>query len=110
VRFVAALKGLGCAVAIDDFGAGYTSFRSLRDLKVDILKIDGCYIQKLATSVDDQAFVRALTQLAKALGIPTVAERVEDEDTAALLKAWGVDYLQGHLIGEAMVSDRPPAG
>jgi diguanylate cyclase (GGDEF)-like protein len=108
VRFVAAIKGLGCAVAIDDFGAGYTSFKSLKDLKVDILKIDGSYIENLARSPEDQAFVRALTELAKALRIPTVAERVEDEDSAALLKAWGVDYLQGHLIGEAMIADRPP--
>lgn len=107
VRFVAALHDMGCRVAIDDFGAGYSSFRSLRDLKVDLLKIDGAYVEKLAASADDRAFVRALTDLARALGIQTVAEKVQDEAAAALLAGWGVDYLQGNLTGDVLAGDPP---
>jgi diguanylate cyclase (GGDEF)-like protein len=108
VRFVAALHDIGCGVAIDDFGAGYSSFKSLRELKVDLLKIDGAYVENLTASKEDQAFVRALAELARTLGIKTVAEKVQDETAAALLAGWGVDYLQGHLIGEALTAERPP--
>jgi diguanylate cyclase (GGDEF)-like protein len=107
-RFVATLHDLGCQVAIDDFGAGYSSFKSLRDLKVDIVKIDGSYVENLARSRDDQAFVRALVELARSLEVKIVAERVQDEDVAGWLAAWGVDYLQGHLIGDAATADLPP--
>jgi diguanylate cyclase (GGDEF)-like protein len=98
-RFVAQLRDLGCIVAIDDFGSGYTSFRNLRALKVDLVKIDGSYVENLAASREDQAFVRTLVDLAGSLGMKTVAEWVEDEHAAAMLRAWGVDYLQGNFIG-----------
>ncbi len=101
--FVASLHDLGCKVALDDFGAGFSSFKSLRELGVDLVKIDGGFVVNLTRSHDDQAFVRALVDLAHNLGIETVAESVENEDSATILAAWGVDYLQGHLIGEAKV-------
>ena len=104
--FVARVKDLGCRIAIDDFGAGYTSFRNLRKLGVDILKIDGAYVQNLMRSEDDRAFVRSLIDLAKRLGIETVAEWVQDESAAKMLAEWGCDYLQGMLIGLASV-ERP---
>ncbi len=104
--FVARVKDLGCRIAIDDFGAGYTSFRNLRKLGVDILKIDGAYVQNLTRSEDDRAFVRSLIELAKRLNIKTVAEWVQDEKAAAMLAEWGCDYLQGVLIGLASV-ERP---
>jgi diguanylate cyclase (GGDEF)-like protein len=94
-----AMKALGVAVAIDDFGAGHTSFRHLRHFPVDLLKIDGAFVQNLARSPDDRFFVRALVDLAHHLGIATVAEWVEDEETARLLTEWGVDYLQGQHCG-----------
>ena len=62
------MKDLGCRIAIDDFGAGYTSFRNLRKLGVDIVKIDGAFVQNLMRSEDDRAFVSALVDLAKRLG------------------------------------------
>ena len=62
--FVARVKDLGCRIAIDDFGAGYTSFRNLRKLGVDIVKIDGAFVQNINRSEDDRAFVRTLTDLA----------------------------------------------
>ncbi len=107
-RFVALLRDLGCEVALDDFGAGFSSFRSLRELGVDVVKIDGGFVEKLTISRDDQVFVRTLIDLARNLGIKTVAERVQDEEAAATLADWGVDYLQGNLTGAATL-DRPPS-
>ncbi|WP_372425050.1 EAL domain-containing protein [Salinarimonas chemoclinalis] len=98
-----AMKALGVAIALDDFGAGHTSFRHLRDFPVDLVKIDGAFVQNLARSPDDRFFVRTLIDLAHHLGIPTVAEWVETEEAAVMLAGWGVDYLQGDLFGAARV-------
>jgi len=98
-RFVALLHDLGCRVAIDDFGAGFSSFRHLRDLEVDIVKIAGAFIEHLPQSRDDQVFVRALVDITRNFGMTTVAEWVADEETIALLRTIGVEMLQGHLIG-----------
>jgi len=104
--FVSRVKDLGCRIAIDDFGAGYTSFRNLRKLGVDIIKIDGSFVPNIVKSDDDRAFVRTLVDLSHRLGLKCVAEWVQDEQTAALLTEWGCDYLQGALIGLA-TSERP---
>jgi diguanylate cyclase (GGDEF)-like protein len=104
--FVARVKDLGCRIAIDDFGAGYTSFRNLRKLGVDLIKIDGAFVQNLTRCEDDRAFVRTLIDLAKRLGLATVAEWVQDEEAAKILLDWGCDYLQGQLIGLASL-ERP---
>ncbi len=104
--FVTRVKDLGCRIAIDDFGAGYTSFRNLRKLGVDIVKIDGSFVSNIAKSNDDRAFVRTLVDLSQRLGLKSVAEWVQDEDTAVLLAGWGCDHLQGALIGLA-TSERP---
>jgi len=104
--FVARAKDMGCRIAIDDFGSGYTSFRNLRKLGVDFLKIDGAFVQGLAHSEDDRAIVHTLVELAHRLGLKTVAEWVQDDEAAAMLSAWGCDYLQGRLIGLAS-TDRP---
>lgn len=100
-RFVTRLKNLGSRIAIDDFGAGYTSFRNLRKLGVDIVKIDGAFVQNLAHSSDDRAFVQTLIDLARRLNIRTVAEWVQDEQSAVMLRDLGCDYIQGRLIGLA---------
>jgi len=110
--FVTRLKNFGSRIAIDDFGAGYTSFRNLRKLGVDIVKIDGAFVQNVARSADDRAFVQTLIDLARRLQIKTVAEWVQDEEAAVMLGDWGCDYIQGRLIGLAS-SNRPwnaPAG
>jgi diguanylate cyclase (GGDEF)-like protein len=107
--FVARVKDTGCRIAIDDFGAGYTSFRNLRKLGVDIIKIDGAFVQNLTRSEDDRAFVRTLVELAQRLKLETIAEWVQDEEAAATLTGWGCDYLQGQLIGLASL-DRPWLG
>ena len=100
------MKNLGCRIAIDDFGAGYTSFRNLRKLGVDIVKIDGAFVQNLRRSEDDRAFVQTLIDLARRLGLETVAEWVQDEELAAILADWGCDYMQGALVGLASL-ERP---
>jgi diguanylate cyclase (GGDEF)-like protein len=104
--FVARVKDLGCRIAIDDFGAGYTSFRNLRKLGVDLVKIDGAFVQNLMRSEDDRAFVHTLIDLGRRLGLKTVAEWVQDEASAAMLAEWGCDYLQGVLVGLAS-AERP---
>ncbi|MFB9266762.1 putative bifunctional diguanylate cyclase/phosphodiesterase [Bradyrhizobium erythrophlei] len=104
--FVTRLKNFGSRIAIDDFGAGYTSFRNLRKLGVDIVKIDGAFVQNIARSADDRAFVQTLIDLARRLQIKTVAEWVQDEEAAVMLREWGCDFIQGRLIGLAS-PDRP---
>ncbi|WP_456772971.1 EAL domain-containing protein [Bradyrhizobium sp. USDA 4369] len=101
--FVTRLKDLGSRIAIDDFGAGHTSFRNLRKLGVDIVKIDGAFVQNLARSADDRAFVQTLVELARRLQIKTVAEWVQDDTSVTLLRDWGCDYIQGRLIGLASI-------
>ncbi|GAA3845764.1 bifunctional diguanylate cyclase/phosphodiesterase [[Pseudomonas] carboxydohydrogena] len=99
--FVNRLKDFGSRIAIDDFGAGYTSFRNLRKLGVDIVKIDGAFVQNIARSADDRAFVQTMIDLAHRLGLKTVAEWVQDEEAARFLRIWGCDYIQGRLTGLA---------
>jgi EAL domain-containing protein (putative c-di-GMP-specific phosphodiesterase class I) len=100
-RLIDAIKDCGARVAIDDFGAGHTSFRNMRLLPIDILKIDGTFIKNLARSEDDRFFVQTLLQLARHLRIETVAEWVQDEETSSLLASWRVEYLQGDFVGPA---------
>ena len=104
--FVRRMKDLGCRVAIDDFGAGHTSFRNLRRLGADIVKIDGEFVQNIVKSEEDRAFVHTLIDLSRRLGHKTVAEWVQDEEAASLLAGWGCDYLQGALVGLAS-TERP---
>ena len=100
IRFTRALREMGCRVAIDDFGAGYTSFRNLRELDIDMVKIDGSFCEHLTENEDNQYFVRSLIDLAKKFDLLTAAEWVQSEQDAELLRSWGVDYLQGNLFGE----------
>jgi len=105
-RFVTALRDIGCRVAVDDFGAGFTSFRHLRALTADIVKIDGSFVRNLSDNVDNQLFIRNLLGLADAFGLETVAECVETADDAAFLVGEGVQYLQGYYFGRPSL-ERP---
>ncbi|MEK7264653.1 MAG: bifunctional diguanylate cyclase/phosphodiesterase [Pseudomonadota bacterium] len=100
IEFVSELKKIGASFGIDDFGAGYTSFRNLKALDIDILKIDGSFVTGVASSRENQLFVRTLLDLARNFGMKTVAEWVENDADAMLLKGLGVDYLQGYMIGK----------
>jgi diguanylate cyclase (GGDEF)-like protein len=97
--FVREVRALGCRVALDDFGAGYTSFKSLRTLGIDEVKIDGSYIKNLLDNPDNQVFVRSLLGLAQGLNLRTVAECVETEADAEWLRAEGIDLFQGYFFG-----------
>jgi len=99
-KFIGGLKDLGCRMALDDFGSGFCSFTYLKHLPVDSLKIDGSFVQTLATTKVDQAMVQSMNQIAHALGKTTTAEFVENRETFVLLKNYGVDYAQGHFIGK----------
>lgn len=90
----------------------YTSFRSLRLLGVDMVKIDGSFIENLATHAEDEMFVRMLIDLARNFGITTVGEWVRDEKTAKLLERAGVAYMQGYFFGapELAKEDVPATG
>ena len=105
-RFVNVVRDVGCRVAIDDFGAGFTSFRHLKALTVDLVKIDGSFVRNLANNVDQQLFIRNLMGLAGTFGLETVAEFVENEADAQVLIAAGVHYLQGYHYGRPQF-DRP---
>jgi EAL domain-containing protein (putative c-di-GMP-specific phosphodiesterase class I) len=93
------MKALGVGLALAGFGAGRVSPTQLKNLPIDLLKIDGVFIHPLKRSTEDRLFVRTLIDAAQNLGITTAAEWVDDEATARLLANWGVDYLQGVLFG-----------
>lgn len=98
-RFVSTLRELGCEVALDDFGAGYTSFRHLKKLAVNMVKIDGSFVRDIQEHPDNLVFIRTLIDLAKNFGLDTVAECVENEEEALILAEQGVHYLQGYWLG-----------
>jgi diguanylate cyclase (GGDEF)-like protein/PAS domain S-box-containing protein len=98
-RFVDAMAELGVRFALDDFGVGFSSFYHLKHLAVDFLKIDGSFIRNLAHDRQDQLLVRAMVDMASALGKRTIAEFVGDPDTLAVLRDLGADYAQGFQIG-----------
>jgi diguanylate cyclase (GGDEF)-like protein len=103
-RFVSIMRDLGCQVAIDDFGAGFTTFRHLKALTVDIVKIDGSFVRNLAENTENQLFIRNLLSLARAFNLVTVAECVETLEDAEILEREGVDQLQGHYFGKPEVN------
>ncbi len=105
ISFVKSLKELGCQMAIDDFGSGYSSFRNLRLLDFDMVKLDGSFIRDLPKNHEDQVLVRALIDLAKNFSMETVAEWVTDEATAKLVEDAGITYMQGFYLGEPKLVD-----
>jgi diguanylate cyclase (GGDEF)-like protein/PAS domain S-box-containing protein len=94
------LKELGCQFALDDFGSGMSSFAYLKNLPVDYIKIDGNFIKNLAENPIDIVMVEAITKIAHAMGIKTIAEYVESQAVMDKLKELGVDYGQGYYLGK----------
>ncbi len=101
-RLLDELRGRGCRIAIDDFGVGMQSFARLKELPVDIIKIDGSFVRNLIHDPRDYAMVQASVAVARACGAEVVAEYVEDEDTAACLRQLGVHWAQGYLYARPM--------
>jgi len=98
-HFVSTLRDLGCQIALDDFGAGYTSFRHLKQLAVNMIKIDGAFVRNIGENPDNLAFVRTLIDLARTFNLQTVAECVETLEEAETMRNEGVDFLQGYAFG-----------
>lgn len=97
--FIDGLQAKGVLFALDDFGAGYTSFRYLKNLSFDIFKIDGQFVRGIHEDPDNQVMMQAFVDIARHFEMFTVAETVENTREAAFLAATGVDCLQGYLFG-----------
>lgn len=108
-RMVVNLRALGCRFALDDFGAGFNSYSYLKHFPVDILKIDGGFITDLDNDPVDQLLVKSMIDIAHSLGKKTVAEFVERQSTMDLLRSYGVDFVQGYLVGKPQpnIATRP---
>ena len=98
IHFMQTLKKLGCKFSLDDFGSGLSSFTYLKNLPVDYLKIDGQFIRHVAEDSVDESMVRAINQVGKAMGISTIAERVESKEVLDKLSTLGVEFAQGYYI------------
>ena len=98
VRSLRQLRQLGCRIALDDFGSGYSSYSYIRRLPLDYLKIDGTYIRNLLTDPTDQALTASMVDVAHALGLKVIAEYVDSEAVHAWLHNLGVDYVQGYWV------------
>ena len=111
LRFIDIVRGLGARISLDDFGAGATSIRYLRELGLSIMKIDKDLLKDITTNHEQQHLVTVLIELARGLHIQTVAEGVETEDVATWLRNARVDYMQGYYFGKPSL-DRPetPSG
>jgi EAL domain-containing protein (putative c-di-GMP-specific phosphodiesterase class I) len=100
VHFMNTLKKVGCKFSLDDFGSGLSSFTYLKNLPVDFLKIDGQFIRNVAGDSVDESMVRAINQVGNAMGIATIAERVETKEVLDKLSELGVEYAQGYYIAK----------
>jgi diguanylate cyclase (GGDEF)-like protein len=98
-KMVARLRALGCRFALDDFGAGFSSFSYIKNFPVDMLKIDGSFVANLMNDQTDQLLVKSMTEVAHSLGKKVIAEYVEHAELMEQLAGFGVDYVQGYYIG-----------
>ena len=98
--FMKELKARGCLFSLDDFGSGLSSFTYLKNMPVDYLKIDGQFVQHITTDRVDRSMVEAIRQVGRAMGIKTVAERVESAEVLLCLATLGIDYAQGNYVAQ----------
>ncbi len=99
-KLIAFVRNRGCTIALDDFGAGASSFGYLKNLEVDYLKIDGQFVREMTSNKVDFEMVRSMNAVGKALGIKTIAEFVESEEILTALASIEVDYAQGYFLGK----------
>lgn len=104
-EFIQRVRALGCRFALDDFGTGMSSFSYLKNLPMDYLKIDGCFIRDMTADPVDAATVRAIGDVGHAMGLLVIAEFVENKPTYDCLSSIGIDYAQGYFHGRPV-----PAG
>jgi Amt family ammonium transporter len=98
IHFMQALKKLGCKFSLDDFGSGLSSFTYLKNLPVDYLKIDGQFIRHVVEDSVDESMVKAINDVGQAMGIETIAERVESQEVVEKLSELGIRYAQGYYF------------
>ena len=98
--FISSLREMGCRFALDDFGVGLSSFSYLKNLPVDYLKLDGCFVKNMVADRIDRAMVEAINQIGHTMDIRTIAEFVEDVETLEAVRSIGVDYAQGYIISK----------
>jgi EAL domain-containing protein (putative c-di-GMP-specific phosphodiesterase class I)/GGDEF domain-containing protein len=103
-NIIQGIRELGHHVCLDDFGSGAAAYQYLRALEVDYVKIDGIYVQEALTTKNGKAFLKSMATLCTDINISTVAEFIEDEETASFLQEIGVRYGQGYLFGKPGVS------
>lgn len=103
--FIETLHNLGCRFALDDFGTGFSSYAYLKELKVDYLKIDGMFVKNLTEDAVSFAMVKSISDVAKAIGIETIAEFVESEEVRETLVELGITYSQGYHIHKPVKLD-----
>lgn len=99
--FMQKMRGLGCKIALDDFGSGLSSFHYLKNLPCDMLKIDGPFVRDVAINESDRALVSAIHGIAKLFGVATVAEFVESPEINQVVKSIGIDLRQGHQFSQS---------
>lgn len=113
IHLMEGLRAEGLAFALDDFGSGFSSFLYLKYLTVDYVKIEGSFVRHLATDPRDRIMVEHIHAMARQFGLKTVAEFVEDEDSAEIIRRIGVDFGQGyhfgHPLGEIRSRNRHPS-
>ena len=100
ISFIKAVKEMGCKIAIDDFGSGYSNFERISQLEVDYVKIDGSLIKNIDTNQNNEILVQTIVDFSKKIGIKTIAEFVHSESVYKKVKELGIDYAQGYYIGE----------
>ncbi|MDP1635720.1 MAG: EAL domain-containing protein, partial [Gallionellaceae bacterium] len=105
-HFIDGIRKFGAKLALDDFGAGYTSFSYLRSLPADAVKIDGAYVKDLLGHPANYAIVQAIVDLTRNLGMKCIAEWPEDVATLEALAEMGVDYAQGYVISRPLMPER----
>ena len=104
VRFTDSLHSLGCRIALDDFGIGFSSFHYLKHLPVDMIKLDGSFVRQLARDKFDQVFIKSMSDMARGLGITSTAEFIETEEVIGILIELGVDMGQGYHLARPAAS------
>jgi len=110
LRFISVLKEMGCRFVLDDFGRGLSSFGYLQNLPVDYLKIDGEFVRRMLTDPIQAALVALIHEIGDVMGLRTIAESVEDEETLEALTRIGIDYAQGFFIARPEPLSPQPKG
>ena len=97
-QFIQALRAIGCKFSLDDFGSGLSSFAYLKNLSVDIIKIDGLFVKAIENNTIDRAMVESINNIGHVMGLQTIAEFAENDAIINMLKEIGVDYAQGYGV------------